>query len=110
MASRVSRYDVEKFYGKNNFSMWQVEVKDILVKDGLSKALDGKSQTMNENEWISFDQQACSTIRLCLSKEIKHNVMTETSAKGIWEKLENLCLEKSLSDQSQEAILQVYHR
>ncbi|KAL6134410.1 hypothetical protein ACLB2K_066641 [Fragaria x ananassa] len=79
--------------------MWQVEVKDILVKDGPSEALDGKPQTMKENEWLSFDQQACSTIRLCLSKEIKHNVMTETSAKGIWEKLEKLYyLENSLTN------------
>lgn len=98
MASRVSRYDVEKFDGKNNFSMWQVEVKDILVKDGLSEALEGKPQGMKDNEWISFDQQACSTIRLCLSKEIKHNVMTVKSAKEIWEKLEKLYLEKSLTN------------
>ena len=36
------RFDVEKFDGKINFGLWQVQVKDVLIQSGLHKALRGK--------------------------------------------------------------------
>ena len=40
--TNMVRYDVEKFDGKINFGLWQVQVKDLLIQSGLHKALKGK--------------------------------------------------------------------
>ena len=37
------RFEIEKFDGKINFGLWQVQVKDLLIQYGLHKALKGKS-------------------------------------------------------------------
>lgn len=64
---------------------------------GLAVALGGKPEAMKEEEWRKFDDEACSTIRLYLSKEVDHNIKAERSAKEIWEKLEKLyTLERAL--------------
>ena len=36
------KFDVEKFDGKINFSLWQVQVKYLLIQLGLRKALNGR--------------------------------------------------------------------
>jgi len=35
------RFDVEKYDGRINFGLWQVQVKDVLIQSGLHKALGG---------------------------------------------------------------------
>ena len=95
-----AKFEVEKFNGKINFSLWKVQVKDILIQQGLHKALKGptgKPADMKDEDWENLDLQACSTIRLCLEKEIMYNVMRETSAVSLWEKLETLYMAKSLT-------------
>ncbi|KAL5804347.1 hypothetical protein ACOSQ3_031147 [Xanthoceras sorbifolium] len=37
------KFSVEKFDGKINFSLWQVQVKDVLIQSGLHKVLKEKS-------------------------------------------------------------------
>ncbi|KAL5757978.1 hypothetical protein ACOSP7_020589 [Xanthoceras sorbifolium] len=37
------KFDVEKFDGKINFGLWQVQVKDVLIQFGLHKVLKEKS-------------------------------------------------------------------
>ena len=38
----MMKFDFEKFDGKINFGLWQIQVKDILIKYGLHKVLKGK--------------------------------------------------------------------
>lgn len=33
------RFDVEKFDGRINFGLWQVQVKDVLIQSGLHNAV-----------------------------------------------------------------------
>ena len=40
------KFDVEKFDGKINFVLWQVQVKDLLIQSGLHKAMKGKPTTL----------------------------------------------------------------
>ncbi|KAF6149224.1 hypothetical protein GIB67_026080, partial [Kingdonia uniflora] len=110
--SNAIRLDVEKFDGKINFGLWQIQVQDILIQGGLRKALKGKpipktpvkgitAQKADEDEeedWEDLDSRAASGIRLCLAKNILANVAGEKSAKGLWEKLESLYQTKSLSN------------
>lgn len=101
MSTTTAKYDVEPFDGKSNFSIWQSTVKDILVQQGLLKALKGKSNkpaTMKDEEWEELEAKAVSCIRLSLAPQIKYQVLTETSAKDLWEKLEKVYMSKSLSN------------
>eukprot|EP00253_Pinus_taeda_P036500 PITA_36500 len=77
-----AKFEVEKFTRKNNFSLWKLKVGDVLVQQGLHKALDGvkkKPASMTHSDWEDFDAQALSTIRLCLADEVLFNIVEETS-------------------------------
>ena len=41
--SSTIKFEIEKFNGKENFSLWQKKVKALLVQQGLHKILQGKS-------------------------------------------------------------------
>ena len=45
---RSIKMEMNKFDGKNNFSLWQARVKDVLIQQGLIEALlcDEKPTTM----------------------------------------------------------------
>lgn len=97
----VDKFKVEPFDGKNNFSLWQSTVRDILVQQGLIKALFGKEKkpaSMSNDDWEELEMMAVSTIRLCLTPEVKYNVLNDTSAPVLWKKLENLYMPKSLTN------------
>ena len=107
------KFDVEKFDGRINFGLWQVQVKDLLIQSGLHKALKGKptttsgkdsaiskvsKSTISDEDWEELDLKAASTIRLCLAKIILANVSRISTAKGLWENLEQMYQVKSLSN------------
>ena len=96
-----ARFEVEKFTGKSNFSLWKLKVKDLLVQQGLQKALDGvtkKLTTMTTSDWEDLDARALSTIWLCLADEVLFNIVEETMASGLWENFEKLYMTKSLTN------------
>jgi hypothetical protein len=81
-----TKYEVEKFTGKNNFSLWQRRMKDIMIQQGVSKALDGKTkkpEEMKDSDWDDLDAKAASSIRLNLGDEVIHNVLDSETAEAI---------------------------
>ena len=44
-----TKFEVEKFNGKNNFSPWQKRMKDLLIQQGVHKALLGKGEETQED-------------------------------------------------------------
>lgn len=102
------KIDIEKFDGRINFGLWQVQVKDLLIQYGLHKALKGKptlvtgiesSKTnISDEDWEDLDLRAASAIRLCLAKNILANVHGISMAKELWEKLEELYQAKGVSN------------
>lgn len=81
-----TKYEVEKFTGKNNFSLWQRWMKDLLIQRGVSKALLGKSKkpaSMKDEDWDDLDAKAASSIHLNLGDEVIHNVLDLESADAI---------------------------
>jgi hypothetical protein len=47
------KFEVEKFSGKRNFELWKLKMWDLLVQQGLQKALAGKTRipmTMTNEE------------------------------------------------------------
>ena len=74
------KFGIERFNGRMNFGLWQIQVKDILIQYGLHKRLRGipasgssdgveKSGT-SDIDWEDLDLRAASSIRLCLAKNI----------------------------------------
>ena len=58
-------FEIEKFNGKNNFEIWEVKMHDLLIQQGVAKALLGKSKqplTMTDEEWSDIDDKAMSDI------------------------------------------------
>ena len=95
------KFDIEKFDGRVNFGLWQIQVKDLLIQHGLHKALKGKStivssidseksstagdskSSISDDNWEELDLRAVSAIRLCLAKNILVNVHGMSTAKDL---------------------------
>ena len=97
----IAKIDVVKFNGTGNFGLWQRRVKDLLVQQGLVKALYGKAkkpETMTDDEWKELDIKAVSTIQLCLADKLMYDVMDDVSTAAIWLKMESRYMSKSLTN------------
>jgi len=85
IGSFTTKFETEKFNGKENFDLWQKRVKVLLVQQGLHNTLQGKSTkptgTSNE-DWKKMDLKAVSTIQLCLTVEVMYNIMDEETVTG----------------------------
>ena len=82
----TTKFEVEKFNGKENFSLWQKRIKSA------------KPAGMSNEDWEEMDLKAASTIQLCLPDEVMYNVMDEETTTGLWSRLETLYMMKSLSN------------
>uniref|UniRef100_A0A2N9GEX0 Integrase catalytic domain-containing protein n=1 Tax=Fagus sylvatica TaxID=28930 RepID=A0A2N9GEX0_FAGSY len=97
----IATVGLVKFDGTGNFGLWQRRVKDLLVQQGLVKALYGKTkrpEKMTDDEWEELDMKAVSTIWLLLADEVMYDVMEENSTTGIWLNLEKRYMSKSLTN------------
>ena len=50
-----TKYDVEKFCRKGKFSLWQKWMKDLLIQQGVHKAMlrkEKKPEKMKDEEWV----------------------------------------------------------
>ena len=97
----IAKVDVVKFDGTSNFGLWQRRVKDLLVQQGLVKALYGRAkklETMTNNEWEELNMKAMSTIQLCLADELMYDVMDDVSTALVRLKLESWYMSKSLTN------------
>jgi hypothetical protein len=95
------KFEDEKFNGKNNFQLWKLKMRDMLVQQGLQKALASKSKRpsgMLNKEWDDLDSRALSTIRLCLANDVLFNIIGEETTTGLWSKMESLYITKSLTN------------
>uniref|UniRef100_A0A2N9IVL8 Retrotransposon Copia-like N-terminal domain-containing protein n=1 Tax=Fagus sylvatica TaxID=28930 RepID=A0A2N9IVL8_FAGSY len=57
----IATVGLVKFDGTGNFGLWQRRVKDLLVQQGLVKALYGKTkkpEKMTDEEWEELDMKA----------------------------------------------------
>ena len=88
-----AKYEIEKFSGNNNFTLWKRRMKDLLIQQKVQKVLSSKSKmpkTMKNAQWEEMDESVASAIQLNLSDEVLNNInmedytchaLTPTSAK-----------------------------
>jgi hypothetical protein len=94
-----SKFEVEKFSGKNNFELWKLKMHELLLQQGVLKALLGKENhpvTIKDDDWYELDARARSAIRMCLADNVLFNIVSEKTTTGLWTKLESQYMTKSL--------------
>ena len=99
--SPSSKFDIEKFNGSNDFTLWQVKMRAILVQQECAEAL------LKEDEWptdlkpeekAKINLKAHSSIMLSLTDEVLREVLEEKTAAGLWKLLEAKFHKNSLTN------------
>ena len=89
MATKVSsaaKFEIDKFNGKNDFSLWRVKMHALLVQQGLWKALKGKDAlpaTLSDEEKEDLLEWAHSAIQLSLVDEVLREIVDEDTVAGL---------------------------
>jgi hypothetical protein len=97
--TQSAKFEIENFNGKNNFEIWKVKMHDLLMQQGVVKALLGKEKkptTITDEDWDEIDARALSAICLCLVDDVLFNIVSEKTTIGLWTKMESLYMMKSL--------------
>ncbi|KAJ4721050.1 Retrovirus-related Pol polyprotein from transposon TNT 1-94 [Melia azedarach] len=89
---------IDKFTGRNSFSLWQIKMRALLKQQGLWAPLARKPVDPITAEMAVMEEKAHSTIMLCLADDIITEVAEEETAQGLWVKLEGLYMTKSLTN------------
>ncbi|GJY35232.1 reverse transcriptase domain-containing protein [Tanacetum coccineum] len=99
-----TKFDIEKFDEMNNFRLWQVRMKALLEQHGLAAALEELSATIIVAYDNVIQKKAYNALILCLADRVLLEITTETTAAGIWRKLETLYMTKYLANRDLAAI------
>ena len=88
---------VKPYDGVSDFSMWQVKMKALLIKEKCWKAIEGvwppntKAETKTE-----ASEMAHAEIMMRLTDDVARQVLNYTDAKSLWKALETQYLKTSL--------------
>ncbi|KAH9651061.1 hypothetical protein KPL70_026606 [Citrus sinensis] len=98
----LPRHEIEKFTIGGDFSLWKLKMKALLVHQGLESALDEEDPEASTGSGIDdkrrqIQNRAHSTLILSLGDSILREISEEKTALGIWNKVETLCMKKSLA-------------
>ncbi|GJZ43815.1 retrovirus-related pol polyprotein from transposon TNT 1-94 [Tanacetum coccineum] len=101
--SSIAKFDVEKFDGSNDFGLWHVKMRCLLIQHGWEAALDPFPRTMTDADKTTalktdVYKKAHNALLLCLDNKVLREVNKEDSAEGVWLKLETLYMTKSLAN------------
>ncbi|KAH9790976.1 hypothetical protein KPL71_003571 [Citrus sinensis] len=94
--------DIERFTIGGDFSLWKMKMRALLVHQGLESALEeddlgDASSSVSDEKKRQIQNKAHSTLILSLSDSILREISEEKTALGIWNKVEALCMKKSLA-------------
>ena len=95
------KFDIEKFDENNDFDLWRLKMYALLFQNGLQKTLRGKnalSDKLSDEEKDELLEKAYGQIVLFFSDGVLRKVVQEKTAAGMWQKLKNLYITKSLTN------------
>ena len=75
---------IEKFTGRNSFSLWQLKMRALLKQQGMWAPLAKKAGDAESSEMASLEEKAHSTILLCLADDIITEVADQATAASLW--------------------------
>ena len=89
---------IDKFTGRNSFSLWQIKMRALLKQQGLWAPLEKKDPGVDTTEMASLEEKVHATIMLCLADDIITEIADQDTVAGLWLKLESLYMTKSLTN------------
>ncbi|GJY42902.1 retrotransposon protein, putative, ty1-copia subclass [Tanacetum coccineum] len=93
-----ANFDIEKFDGTGDFGLWRIKMRALLIQHGCEAALEVLSADMEAQTKAKLNKKAHSAVILCLGNKVLREVTGETTASGVWSKLETLYMKKSLAN------------
>ncbi|KAH9680944.1 hypothetical protein KPL71_026750 [Citrus sinensis] len=101
------KLEVEKFIGENDFHLWRLKMKALLVHQGLDEALaevtsPKKPRKISEDDLPDVLDRGHCAIILSLGDGVLREVGGQTTAVGLWKKLEDLYTKKSMAKSHKE--------
>ncbi|GJZ11469.1 hypothetical protein Tco_0546228 [Tanacetum coccineum] len=93
-----AKFDIEKFNGTGDFGLWRVKMRDLLIQHGCEAALEVLLTDMEAKAKAELNKKAHSAVILCLGNKVLREVTGETTTAGVWTKLKNLYMTKSLAN------------
>ena len=96
----MARFETEKFNGRNDFGLWRIKMKALLIHQGLDEALESTATKEEEStdKQKEIMKKARNAIILNLDDKVLREVAREESTAAIWKKLEELYMTKSLAN------------
>lgn len=97
----MTKFDTEKFNGKNDFAFWRLKMRAVLVQQGLEDALEGENKLptmLIEKEKKDLLSKAHNAIILCIGDKALREVSKEKSSAALWLKLEHLYMTRPLAN------------
>ncbi|GJV97837.1 hypothetical protein Tco_1549414 [Tanacetum coccineum] len=93
-----AKFDIEKFDGTGNFRLWRIKMHALLIQYGCEAALEVLPANMEAQTKAELNKKAHSVMILCLGNKVLREVTRETNTAGVWLKLKNLYMKKSLAN------------
>ncbi|GJW95323.1 retrovirus-related pol polyprotein from transposon TNT 1-94 [Tanacetum coccineum] len=93
-----AKFDIEKFNGTGDFRLWRIKMHALLIQHGCEAALEVLPADMEAQTKVELNKKAHSAVILCLGNKVLREVTGETTAAGVWSKLETLYMTKSLAN------------
>ena len=93
-----AKFEIEKFDGTGDFVLLRVKMRALLIQHGCEAALEVLPANMDATAKAELNKKAHSAMILCLGNKVLREVTGETTAAGVWSKLETLYMTKSLAN------------
>lgn len=72
----IPKFEVEKFDGKINFSLWACKVTNVLIQQGLEKTIiEIKPLNVKDTKLDDMCVQGCNRIELFLANNFLKNIL-----------------------------------
>ncbi|KAA0051442.1 Retrovirus-related Pol polyprotein from transposon TNT 1-94 [Cucumis melo var. makuwa] len=95
----TTKFEIEKFDGNGDFTLWTKRITAILGSQKALKALEDPKElpaTLTKSERETLEEVAYSTLIMNITDNVLRQVIEETTAFATWEKLKSLYEKKDL--------------
>ncbi|GKD15933.1 hypothetical protein Tco_1205091 [Tanacetum coccineum] len=93
-----AKFGIEKFDGTGDFRLWKIKMHALLIQYRCEAALVVLPADMEAQTNDVLNKKAHSAVILCLGNKVLGEVTGETTATGVWSKLETLYMTNSLAN------------
>ena len=100
-AAAGSQLVIDKWNGDNDFVKWQWKMKAVLRRNRVHRVVFDTHllpKDISDVEREEMEEWAFTTLQLAMGENVISEISGETTAKGIWNKLEELYMKKSLTN------------